>query len=248
MTTVVKAMRHESSFPVLIRPGVAAPSLIIANAELADVGLLVSFTVRVANGGTIRVHRLNVQPLDMTSANPAITSRALRSIRLDELARQSVRELEQPVSMREDYAEGAFQMTADPDRIWASTMHMKDVQNPQDMLWVSRPVPGRRRTSREQAELAARVYAEAVDSGSRAPTQAVANELGYSRSQASRMIRTARDLGLLGKPTTSVEAAPTDQGSRVKPEAGPSIFRDPNGPRPWEENEGNRPDANDQDD
>jgi hypothetical protein len=118
-----------------------------------------------------------------------ITSRALRAIRLDYLAREAVRQLEQPVVMREDFAIGAFQFAADAADMWASHGHVVNVQNPQDRLWVSPPVS--RLKPREQAEQAARLYAEAVASGSRAPTQAVANGLGYSRSQASRIARRA---------------------------------------------------------
>lgn len=226
------AKHTDRAYPVLTRPGFAAPNELTASADLEDIGLVVTFAVRVAVGGTYHVVRLDVQPRGM-GTQPVITARALRAIRLDELAREAVRKLERPVVMREDHAAGAFQITDDPERIWANYGSFRDITNPEDHIWVSRPVLGQRRTPREQAEIAARLYAEAVASGSRAPTQAVADQLGYSRSQASRMIRTARDLGLLG-----------DQA----PHRGPSIFRDPNGPRPWEENEGNRPDANDQDD
>jgi hypothetical protein len=58
---------------------------------------------------------------------------------------------------------------------------------------------GRVLVPRREAEQAARIYAEAVASGSRAPQKAVIDRLGCSRSRASRMIRAARDLGLLGE-------------------------------------------------
>lgn len=226
----VKAVPHETAYPVLTRPGFAVPDAIVASAELTDVQLTVTLFVRVASGGTIRVARLAVQPVPYTGA--AVTSRALRAVKVDQLAREAVRQLERPVSMREDFAEGAFQITEGAD-IWANHGHMRNIRNPESQMWRSLAVPGRRLTGREQAEQAARIYAEAVASGSRAPTQAVAHELGYSRSQASRMIRAARDLGLLGDLATH---------------RGPSIFRDPNGPRPWEGNEGKESSANDQDD
>jgi hypothetical protein len=175
-------------------------------ARLDDLGLTVSFRVRVDPGGTIRVADLAIHPT-ASPAEGAITSRALRGIRLDQLAREAVRQLEQPASMREDVAPGAFQVAGDPS----------------DQAWVS-PVPGRRRAPRELAEQAARIYTEAVAKGSRAPTLAVAHELGYSRSQASRIVRAARDAGLLGgRPDQDAEARPQTE----KPDPGPSIFRDP---------------------
>ncbi len=47
--------------------------------------------------------------------------------------------------------------------------------------------------SAELVSEAARIYNAAVAAGSRSPALAVANELGYSRSQASRLIRAARN-------------------------------------------------------
>lgn len=51
----------------------------------------------------------------------------------------------------------------------------------------------------DRAREAARVYSDAVKRGSRAPAVAVANEMGYSRSQVARYIRRARELGLLSR-------------------------------------------------
>lgn len=195
---------------LLTRPGSAAPSIIDAVARLDDVGLTVRFQVRVDPGGTIRVARLAVDPAG-SPAEGAVTSRALRGIRLDQLAREAVRQMEQPAAMREDVAPGAFQVPGDPA----------------GQAWVS-PVPGRRRAPRELAERAARIYTEAIAQGSRAPTLAVAHELGYSRSQASRILRAARDAGLLDR-AAPPEPAPPEPAPQPqeKPEPGPDIFREP---------------------
>lgn len=192
----------ERSGWVLIRRGVIAPGIIEATGDLIDLGFTVELTVHVDSGGSIRVTHLAITPHGRP-ANRVITTRALRALKLDQLARDVVRQLEQPVTEREDMGSGVFQVPGDSP----------------NAFWVSRPVPGRRPTPRELAEKAARIYAEAKAEGSRAPTNAVASELGYSRSQASRMIRTARDLGLLA------DTKPT--------------------PQP---NEGKEPSANDQDD
>lgn len=231
MAYQLEARKPDEAFPVLTRQGFAAPSLITARADLEDIGLVVTFALRVASGGTHHVMSLDVRPRGMGN-QPAITARALRAIRLDQLAREAVTQLERPVVMRPDHAYGAFQIIDDPDRIWASHGHLRDITNPEDLIWVSRPVPGHQRTPREQAEIAAQLYTQAVADGSRAPTQAVADQLGYSRSQASRMIRTARDLGLLGNAVSTAPEQP--QALPVKPEPGPSIFLDPSKPRPWE--------------
>jgi hypothetical protein len=193
----------ERSRPVLVRHGVAVPSPVQAAVKLAEFGFAVTLTIRVDVGGTIRVSEMGVHARETPTVG-AITSRSLRSIRLDHIAREAVRQLEYSVSMREDVAPGAFQQASDdPNTFWVPG---------------GGRVAGRHRTPREQAEEAARIYAEAVDSGSRAPTQAVANQLGYSRSQASRMIRTARDLGLLGdtsntQPNDGKGTDASDQGA-----------------------------------
>jgi hypothetical protein len=180
----------ERSAPVLIRAGIAAPSVIRAACKLGDLQIGITLIIRVDVGGNVRVAELTIHAQE-TPATAAITSRALRSIKLDALAREAVRRLEGPVIMREDVAPGAFQRPGDdPKTFWIPG---------------GGRVPGRRRTPREQAEEAAQIYSEAVGSGNRAPTKAVAAQLGYSRSQASRMIRTARDLGLLD--TTTVPPA-----------------------------------------
>lgn len=178
----LRAEPGERSAPVLIRAGAAAPSVIRAACKLGDLRIGVTLLIRVDVGGTVRVAELTIHAQE-TPTTAAITSRALRSIKLDALAREAVRLLESPVVMREDVAPGAFQLPGDdPKTFWIPG---------------GGRVPGRPRTPRGQAEEAARIYSEAVEAGNRAPTKAVAAQLGYSRSQASRMIRTARDLGLL---------------------------------------------------
>ncbi|SDC74028.1 hypothetical protein [Actinokineospora iranica] len=47
------------------------------------------------------------------------------------------------------------------------------------------------------AQTAARVYSQAVTSGSPAPAMAVAREMGRSRAQVARYLRKARQMGLL---------------------------------------------------
>src|SRR5690242_4162581 len=56
------SQRGERSMMLLTRPGRAAPSLIEAMARLDDLGMVVSFTVRVGPGGTIRIASLTISP------------------------------------------------------------------------------------------------------------------------------------------------------------------------------------------
>jgi hypothetical protein len=175
MMPSVESRAVAGSVLVLTRPGVAAPQSIDATAQLEDVGLGVSLRVRVDPGGTARVVRLAVTPLGATVRDvertddgvllpPAgITSRALRVLRVDALAREAVRQQERPV--------------AAPDAGWNAGT--------------------RQRAAGDRAAVAAQVYLAAVKAGSRAPTLAVAAEFGYSRTHASRLIRQARDTGML---------------------------------------------------
>lgn len=61
--------------------------------------------------------------------------------------------------------------------------------------------------SGDRVERAALVYRQAVSAGSYAPTEAVAAELGYSRSHAARLVGQARDRGLLGRTSPGRTAA-----------------------------------------
>lgn len=227
MANELVARRGERAMMILTRPGRAAPSQIDAMARMEDLGLTLSFSVRVDPGGSARVTHLSIDPVGLASG--AITSTALHAIRLGELAREAVRQVEQDADMIEDETgtSGAFRLPgAAAGEAWVS------------------PVPGRRRTPKERAAEAARIYNAALTKGSDAPTVAVASEMRVSRSQASRYVRAARDGGLIQG------TAPTDpRGTEplrvdpvanplVKPEPGLSIFRDPNGPWPGQQEGG----------
>jgi hypothetical protein len=80
------------------RPGIVVPSLIRASAEIKELDLIVNMEIRVEPGGSWRILELAMTPLsgdrlqhDLV-ANPlgAITARALRSFRIDSMAREAV--------------------------------------------------------------------------------------------------------------------------------------------------------------
>jgi hypothetical protein len=159
-----------------------APSRIEADVELPGSGIRVRFLVRVDPGGAPRVIELAVWAAE--GAAGAITSRALRGIQLDRLARDAVRQWERPVTERPDIAPGAYSWPGAPEG-----------------TFMAEPPPRRLRlTPAEKISEAARVYREALAGGSRSPTEAAAAALNVSRSQASRYVRQARDAGMLPPP------------------------------------------------
>lgn len=195
-----------------------APNLIEAVAELPGTGVTVTLSLRVHPGGEVRVISVTVQAMEGPMG--AVTTRALRAVPLDRLARDALRQLERgPVTERPDVAPHAYTWPGAPEG-----------------TFMAEPPPAERRPSpAEMVGEAARIYREASATGSRAPTLAVASALNCSRSSASRLIRAARDRGLLD-PAAGEPASP----ARVDPVAnppgprhrGPDIFRDPAAPWP----------------
>ncbi len=111
---------------------------------------------------------------------------------------------------------------------------------PEGTAWTG-PAPGPvRHTAAEKVNAAARAYNAAVAAGDRAPTAATANALGYQRTQASRLIRQARDRGLIPPAGEAAAQAAAEWPVRGDPVAnppgprhrGPGIFLDPDAPHP----------------
>lgn len=214
--------------PVLTAQGKAAPSTFVADVRLAEPDLLVEVGIRMQAGGRPVVHHVTVWA---TPATP-LTSGSLHKVLLDPIVRAALEEAQQPVEEMPDFAPGAFHVPGEPE----------------EQLWVSTPA-----RADDRVRQIARLYKEAVTAGSKSPGLDAANAVGISRAQAARYIKRARDLGLLPPleevfkaPAPEAHAAPVNGASTTKPEHGPSIFHDPSGPRPWEQEGGNG--AADQDD
>lgn len=76
-----------------------------------------------------------------------------------------------------------------PDQLLAAVMPL--------VSKIAQPAENAASKGVNHASIAARVYVAAVSEWSKAPTEAVALQMNVSRSQASRYIRAARELGQL---------------------------------------------------
>jgi len=112
-----------------------------------------------------------------------ITTSVMRQVLIDQLVRAAMVEATVPASVRERWLASLPPGVQPVDRGQAE------------------PVPSAEQRTRGQADhdarLAAQIYNEAVASGDRAPGLAVAAAMNRSRTQVSRYIRRARDMGLL---------------------------------------------------
>lgn len=209
--------------PVPTGPGMAAPSVFVADVHLAVPDLYVKVGIKVAGGGLPVVHAITVR----ATASTPLTSTSLRKVLLDPIVRAALAEASQLVEDRSDVAPGAFHVPGEPEY----------------QLWAVTPAG-----AADRVHQIARLYREAVTAGSKSPGQDAADAVHISRGQAARYIRKARELGLLAPLEEILKAAAPGEPvpvSTEKPEHGPSIFRDPSGPRPWEERAGNGEDQDD---
>ncbi|MGX7829080.1 hypothetical protein ACTG9Q_28760 [Actinokineospora sp. 24-640] len=112
-----------------------------------------------------------------------ITTSVMRQVLIDQLLRAAMVEATVPASVRERWLASLPPGVQPVDRREAE------------------PVPSADQRFRSQADhdaqMAAQIYSDAVASGDRAPGIAVAHAMNRSRTQVSRYLRRARDLGLL---------------------------------------------------
>ena len=170
--------------PVRISETEFVPARFLVEIALVRPKLQVEMEVRTAPGSRPVVRELLVK----ANADTRVTTSVLRRVLVDQLLRAAVDEAAKPTSgvTVPDVAGHAF--TAD-DGVWVGPL-------PQ-------PLRGRgSNTANEKAERAAKIYNDAVSSGSKKPGEVVADAMHVSRSQAARYIRRARnDLHLI--PTLS---------------------------------------------
>jgi hypothetical protein len=152
-----------------------------ARISLFDSEMFVFMTIRVDPGGQARVIDLRVELAE--DGADAITTTTLRRVLVDPMLRAALAVATKTVKERDDVLPGVnppvFQVEGDGG-------------DENARVYWSPPAGANERTAQ-----AAEVYQQAVVSGSRAPTEAVAAAMGYSRAQAARYIRAARDAGLL---------------------------------------------------
>jgi hypothetical protein len=171
----VQTGNHRGNW-IRIGRSTAVPEEFTARFSLYEHEVLVFVVVRVDPGGQARILDLRVV---VDEAGETITTTTLRKVLVDQLLRAALSaattKIEDRPDAHPDIEPAPFQIAAGDDRVYWS------------------PPPG----ASDKVAQAADAYREALASGSRAPTAAVAEALGYSRAQASRYIRAARDAGLL---------------------------------------------------
>lgn len=150
----------------------AVPAKFTAVVLLEQPALEVELSVLVEEGGFPRAESLLIRATNKVALN----STTLRQVLLDQLLRAAIAEASVPAIDRADIAPGAFQLEGGNEKT----------------AWLG-AAPG----TTERVQLVADIYNRSVAAGSRAPTQAVAETVGISRPQASRYIKTARELGLI---------------------------------------------------
>jgi hypothetical protein len=152
-----------------ISPDTVVPSHFKAIITMAVPQMLVTMEVAVvAPEMRPRVIELSMRANTMTP----ITTTVLRQVLVDQLLKEAMSKAIIPASEAPE---------PDPRALGAATTaHERALAS-----------------AEQDARQAARIYSEAVASGSGAPAVAVANTMNRSRSQAARYIRRARELGLL---------------------------------------------------
>ncbi len=173
---------HPRAQLILTSPNTVVPTRFTVGVALEDPRVVVDLDIRVAAGGQPLVAEVGVKSF---ADGLWISSTILRSIPLDHLVRAAMNFAQRPTGDSGDLPFGLFRVEGDTQDVVRSS-----------------PLPD----GSDRATVAARIYASALASGSNAPTEAVANEMHVSRSQASRYIRAARKAGLL-PPTNRREQA-----------------------------------------
>ena len=164
------------------------PEQFVANVAFEDSPLVLELGVLVSVGAQARAVRVTVKSTD----GSGVTTTMLRKIPIEHVLKAALASAERPMTPRPDLGPDAWQ----PIKKDGSPSPFIRMQ--QDSLPASTP---REQRQRDHVRRAAAIYAAAVADGSRAPGEAVALQMGYSRSQAARFIRLARSekYGLLPK-------------------------------------------------
>jgi hypothetical protein len=157
---------------------------------------------------------------------PGVTLTVLRKITVDQIIREAIGQLEQPITSAEAETgiRGTFRVPG-AAKVWR--------RGSADTVWadggVGIPGDGRGRdTSTGRLWQVARIYQSAVAAGM-PPVKAVAEEMSCSRSTAGRLVGEARKAGFL-EPTTPgrVSAVPgAVPEAPIEPVPGPAVFLDP---------------------
>jgi hypothetical protein len=175
--------------PIRTGPRTVLPRQFEISARVDSLHVVLDVLVEIP--GFTRVTSLRIAPVSMTGS---VTSSAMRhEVLIDQLVRLAVAELEESWEEAAEFPGGWRTASEGPGQFYIGSPYR-------------RPLRG------ELLAEAARVYNQATANENPAPTLAVAAELQFQRSQASRLIRAARDAGLIppverrrGKPGRQTE-------------------------------------------
>jgi hypothetical protein len=210
------ALPIEPAVPVRNGLTTAIPDHFEVFARVEGLNIRIEARAAFGAGGHVRVTGLTVNPADFVSGT--ITSSGLRrAVLVDELVRRAIAELEVPWTDLPDAGLNVGQVPGDQP----------------GEAWYSPPSGQRRRPQEDLVAQAARIYNAALEKGSRAPTMAVGLQLRYSRSQASRLVRAAREQGLIAPDAWPAPGGTVLIDPYTKPQErhrGPDIFQDPEEP------------------
>ena len=175
--------------PVSISATEYVPRKFWARFQLVRPKLEVVALIWIASPG----NRPTIRQLTMVAnENTPVTTTVLRRVLVDQLIKEAVK------------------AAAMPTRVVTGLDVAGHAYEAHGGIWVGpapQPLSGRGRdTANGNAEAAARIYSAATASGSRAPGMEVKAQMHISRSTATRHIRRARELGLLGPPEAEGQA------------------------------------------
>lgn len=160
--------------PIRTGPRTVLPRQFEISARVGSLHVVLDVLVEIP--GFTRVTSLRIVPVSMTGS---VTSSAMRhEVLIDQLVRLAVAELEEPWEEAPEFPGGWRTASEGPGQFYIGG-------------------PFRRPPRGELVAEAARVYNEAAAKPGAAPTLAVATALQFQRSQASRLIRAAREAGLI---------------------------------------------------
>lgn len=179
----VRVSPYEPAARVRIGPTAYVPRRFFATIVLTEPRAEVEMVVRVSAFGQASATEIKIE----TAPHESITTSTLRRILIDPMLRAAVAKATLP---------------AEP--VGDSPTTFRTVEGD---LWSSPPVG-----TDERVVAAARIYTEAKAARNRAPTEAVAAALGYSRAQAARYVKRARETGLLPK----LQDKPSKSGAWTK--------------------------------